>query len=85
MANKKNEIVQFPSNAKEEMVSLSPTVVINALKCIDTSAQRGAFYGGELTAVGGVRDALYASVEPILKELEKQQKAEEAANETDED
>lgn len=75
------DIIQFNGNQQND-ISIEPAQLINALKCIDTAAQRGAFYGGELSSVGGVRDALYAKVEPMLKELEKQKKAQEEAEGT---
>ena len=46
----------------EETLAVSPALIINALKCIDAGAQRGAFSGGELSAVGNVRDHLYMKV-----------------------
>lgn len=68
------KMIQF--NAGDQaLVQIEPAHIINALKCIDTAAQRGAFMGGELSSVGGVRDALYAQVEPVLKKLEEENKA----------
>lgn len=58
----------------QETLSISPAVVINALKCIDAAAQRGAFQGGELSAVGNIRDNLYTKVAHILEALPKQNK-----------
>jgi len=63
----------------QETVTVSPALIINALKCIDAAAQRGTYQGGELSAVGGVRDALYSKVSTIVEALDKQAKAEAAA------
>ena len=71
-----DNIIQF--NAQEqEKIEIEPAHLINALKCIDTAAQRGAFYGGEMSPVGRVRDAIFAKVSPILEQLEKERKAKE--------
>lgn len=80
MSDKQGKLVQFPADM-ENAIPVEPALLINALKCIDSAAQRGAFYGGELTAVGRVRDGIFAKVEPILKQMEKMQKAQEAAEE----
>jgi hypothetical protein len=43
----------------------------NALRIIDAAAERGAFRGGELTAVGATRDrfaAFLAAVQPDAKQ-----------------
>jgi hypothetical protein len=66
--------IEFPTNevpSKEVPTDL----IINALKCVDAAAARGAFQGGELTSVGQVRDGLYILVESELKELVAIQKA----------
>jgi hypothetical protein len=81
------ESIPFPTNpnVKEGSIELndlnvntlniSPALVINALKCIDAAANRGAYHGGELSSVGGVRDQLYSMVSTIVEELSKQEKA----------
>lgn len=56
-------------------LSVSPALIINALKCIDAGANRGAYQGGELSSVGSVRDQLYTLVAPIVEEMAKKEKA----------
>lgn len=62
------------NDLNEKTLTISPALVINALKCIDAGANRGAYQGGELSSVGGVRDQLYAMVAPIVEEMSKQAK-----------
>lgn len=66
--------IEFP-NSQLENLSVHPSLIINALKCIDAAAGRGAYQGGELSVVGGVRDSLYAHVSDIVEALAKQEKA----------
>lgn len=42
----------------------------NALKIIDAAAERGAFRGNEMTAVGAVRDKIHTFLEALPKDEE---------------
>jgi len=78
--NKDNPTIDFPSQpapVKEVPVD----VIINALKCIDAAAARGAYQGGELSSVGKIRDTLYTVVEVEIDQLVEAQKKEKAAAE----
>jgi hypothetical protein len=57
MASKKKN-----KNTDNSSVIIGKDLVINALKCIDAAANRGAYQGGELSTVGQVRDSLYILV-----------------------
>lgn len=70
--------IEFPS-VETDMVKVQKHLIINALKCIDAAAQRGAYQGGEMSAVGGVRDALYSLVEKEVEELVRRAKADAEA------
>jgi hypothetical protein len=59
-----NESV-LPEGTKQE-ITVNVALLINALKCIDAAAQRGAYQGGELSQVGGVRDALYGHTKDVI-------------------
>lgn len=67
----------------ETAETTAPTIGIvdlqNALKIIDAAAERGAFRGNELTAVGTVRDKINA----FLEALPKDETAEDAAETTE--
>ena len=58
----------------DTIVTIKKDLVINALKCIDAAASRGAYRGGELSTVGTVRDSLYVlvadEVETMMAEKE---------------
>lgn len=75
------EVTETPSVTVNESlhtpVEITPALIINALKCIDTASTRGAFQGGELSSVGSVRDGLYNLVADVVKELEKASKKED--------
>lgn len=62
-----------PDDLNVPSISISPSLIINALKCIDAAASRGAYQGGELSAVGGIRDNLYGLIKPIAERLKKEQ------------
>lgn len=59
---------------ESELVTVGKDLIVNALKCIDAAANRGAYQGGELSTVGSVRDSLYvlvsADVEAAVEQLE---------------
>lgn len=56
----------------ETVAAEQPTIGIvdlqNALKIIDAAAERGAYRGNELTAVGAVRDKIQAFLDALPKE-----------------
>ena len=72
-------------NQAEEQAE-SPTITLvdlqNTLRIIDTAAERGAFRGNELTAVGGVRDKIAAFLEAVLPKEEVAEPAAEQVKET---
>ena len=55
------EIMEEPS------IQINPQIIVNAIKCIDASATRGAFQGGEMTTVGQTRDALYSTIAHLIE------------------
>jgi hypothetical protein len=72
----------------EENTTVDTGININdiaaMLRIIDTAAERGAFRGGELTAVGTVRDKaanFLASLQPAEEEGAEETAAEEEAAE----
>jgi hypothetical protein len=66
--------IEFPVDGGND-VHTNSTLVINAIKCIDAAANRGAFHGGELSTVGGVRDQLYVLVKDEVEEMVAKEKA----------
>jgi len=93
MTKEENKTVQFPT--KEAPAAEVPTadikmptkevpvdVLINALKCIDAAAARGAYQGGEMSSVGSIRDTLYAIVEAEINAIVEQQKTEKSEDES---
>jgi len=73
MADKNKKTVKFPTAAGAPEAVATRTVpqdlIINALKCIDAAAKRGAYHGGELSSVGHVRDGLYDTVSDVIEEI----------------
>lgn len=63
----------------------TPSITVNdvsaLLRIVDTAAERGAFRGNELTAVGAVRDKAAAFVGHIAALQEAAAEGEEAAEE----
>ena len=63
----------------EETQIQAPTITVTdiaaMLRIIDTAAERGAFRGEELTAVGGVRDKAAGFVNHIREQAEAAQAA----------
>lgn len=53
-------------NQPEEKINLHIHDLTNCLNIIDTAAQRGAFRGNELSAVGAVRDKLALFLEQTV-------------------
>jgi hypothetical protein len=64
--------VFLPDDVQED-ATVKVALLINALKCIDAAAQRGAYQGGELSQVGHVRDTLYAHSKDVIEAIEKSQ------------
>jgi hypothetical protein len=54
--------------APAEQATIGIVDLQNALKIIDAAAERGAFRGNELTAVGAVRDKFQAFLDALPKE-----------------
>lgn len=75
MSTKKT--TQKPQLDIEPTITIQKSLVADCIKIIDASAQRGSFQGGELSSVGGVRDKLFALIEPDV--LAAQKKKEEDA------
>lgn len=57
-----------PETAAAEQPTIGIVDLQNALKIIDAAAERGAYRGNELTAVGAVRDKIQAFLDALPKE-----------------
>lgn len=81
MKDEKNNLIPFPAQPREEQsvnppqLQIAPPVetlpvplIIDAIKCIDVAAQRGAYQGGELSTIGCVRDALYNAISQYVEQ-----------------
>jgi hypothetical protein len=64
---------------EQQIPSINLQDVAAMLQIIDAAAQRGAFKGDELTAVGTVRDKAAAFIEYVRKQAEEAQAATDEA------